>query len=66
MRLTLIDMLRDRAAAQPDDVAYTYLEAGEQEAARLTWADVDRRSRALVRSAREPPGGYMGIANPPA
>ena len=48
MRVTLIDLLRDRAAAQPDAPAYTYLESGEEEAARLTWADVERRSRAIA------------------
>jgi len=47
MRLTLIDLLRDRAAAQPDAVAYVYLDAGEDEAGALTWGDVERRSRAI-------------------
>ena len=48
MRVNLIDLLRDRAAAQPDSTAFTFLEAGEQEGATLTWADVDVRSRAIA------------------
>ena len=48
MRVNLIDLLRDRAAAQPDSTAFTFLEAGEQEGATLTWADVDLQSRAIA------------------
>ncbi len=33
--------------AQPDERAYTFLEAGEHAGSALTWAAVDRRSRAL-------------------
>ena len=55
---TLIDVLRDRAAAQPDGTAFTFLEAGEREEGSLTWADVERRSRAIGAAiqARVPQG----------
>lgn len=74
MRLTaqnpgsMIDLLRDRAAAQPDSVAFTFLEAGEQEGAELTWAALDLRSRALgaAIAARVEPGARVLVMLPPA
>ena len=47
MRLTLIDLLRDRAVAQPDAMAFTFLESGEREATALSWSEVERRARAI-------------------
>ena len=67
MRLTLIDLLRDRAAAQPDDRAYTYLEDGETEGARLTWSNLDKNSRAIAAAiqARTRRGDRVLILLPP-
>ena len=48
MRVNLIDLLRDRAAAQPDSTAFTFLESGEHEGASLTWSALDLRSRAIA------------------
>src|SRR5688500_12994356 len=45
---TMIDLLRDRAAAQPHDRAYTFLDAGERCGDSLTWAQLERRSRAIA------------------
>ncbi len=44
---TLTDLLRWRAARFPDG-GYTFLPRGEEEGARLTWGDLDRRARAVA------------------
>ena len=43
----MVDVLRSRADAHPDGVAYTFLESGEHAGDALTWAALDRRSRSL-------------------
>jgi acyl-CoA synthetase (AMP-forming)/AMP-acid ligase II len=45
---TLIDLLRWRAQQQPERLAYTFLEDGEHETASITYAELDRRARALA------------------
>ena len=67
MRVTLIDVLRERAAAQPERTAFTFLESGEREAQRLSWAGVDRRGRALAAAiqAKTRPGDRVLILLPP-
>jgi acyl-CoA synthetase (AMP-forming)/AMP-acid ligase II len=47
MRL-MPELLRDRAQADPDARAYTFLDDGEREGACLTWGDLDRRASALA------------------
>src|SRR6476619_4138148 len=44
---TLVDLLRWRAAHQPDRHAYTFLQDGEAEAVDLTYRELDRRARAI-------------------
>ncbi len=44
---TLVEVLRWRALHQPDRLAYTFLQDGEMEEIHLTYADVDRRARAI-------------------
>ena len=44
---TLVELLRARAAREPDKSAYTFLDDGEAEGDRLTFAELDRRSRAI-------------------
>ena len=44
----LPDVLRRLAAEQGERVAYRFLKDGEQEVARWTWAEVERRARALA------------------
>jgi len=44
---TLIEILRQRAARQAEKVAYRFLADGEDEVASLTFAELDRRARAL-------------------
>ena len=63
----MIDLLRTRANAQPEDTAYTFLESGEQAGDTLTWAALDRRSRALGASiaVRVEPGARVLIMLPP-
>ncbi|MFL6292874.1 MAG: AMP-binding protein, partial [Thermoanaerobaculia bacterium] len=43
----LVDVLRRRAAEHPDRVAYRFLDDGEEEGSSLTYAELDRRARAL-------------------
>src|SRR5215208_4579903 len=45
---TLIDLLRWRAATQPERVAYTFLLDGESQEVRLTYGDLDRQARAIA------------------
>ena len=73
MRLTtlcsrsLIDVLRDRAAAQANDVAFTFLEGGEREDGSLTWREVDARSRAIAAAvaSRVAQGSRVLVMLPP-
>ena len=46
--LTLIDLLRWRSETQPDHAAYTFLTDGEREEECLTYAELDRRARAVA------------------
>jgi acyl-CoA synthetase (AMP-forming)/AMP-acid ligase II len=66
--VSMIELLRDRAAAQGGQIAFTFLEAGEREEAALTWAEIDLRSRAIgaAISARIRPGARVLIMLPPA
>ena len=45
---TLVDLLRERASGQGDRLAFVYLEDGAIEAHRMTYAELDRRSRAVA------------------
>jgi acyl-CoA synthetase (AMP-forming)/AMP-acid ligase II len=44
---TLVDILCWRALHQPDQLAYTFLQNGDTEELHLTYADLDRRARAI-------------------
>jgi len=44
---TLVELLRRRAATQPDKLVYTYLTDAETEEIHLTYAELDRRARAI-------------------
>ena len=65
---TMIDLLRDRAAAQPDERAYTFLDDGERCGASMTWTELERRSRAVAAalSRRVDPGARVLILFPPS
>ena len=45
---TLVDLLRLRAQEQPDQRAFTFLHDGETEKDHLTYAQLDRRARAVA------------------
>jgi len=66
MRL-MPERLRDRAQAAPDATAYTFLDDGEREGARLTWGELDRRASALAQAiaAAAAPGARALILCPP-
>ena len=63
----MIDLLRARADAQPGERAYMFLESGEQAGDTLTWAALERRSRALAAAiaARVEPGARVLVMLPP-
>jgi acyl-CoA synthetase (AMP-forming)/AMP-acid ligase II len=44
---TIVELLRYRALSQPDQLAYTFLADRETEGERQTYADLDRRARAI-------------------
>ncbi len=45
---TLVDLLRYRATHQPDRLAYTFLIDGEEEGETFTYAQLDRKARAIA------------------
>ena len=72
MRMTslnsMVDLLRDRASRRSrDGRAYTFLDAGEREGASLTWAQLERQSRAIGArvAATVAPGSRVLILLPP-
>ena len=66
-RTTLIDVLRRRAADDPNRRAFTFLLDGETEQAHLTFADLDRQARAVSVLLREHarPGDRALLLYPP-
>ncbi len=49
----VVSVLRWRAARHPDRLAVTFLEDGETESGRVTYADIDRRIRAIAAALQE-------------
>ena len=64
---TFVDLLRMRAQESPDDLAYVFLHDGEKEAARLTFAELDARARALAAwlQQQQPAGERALLLYPP-
>jgi acyl-CoA synthetase (AMP-forming)/AMP-acid ligase II/acyl carrier protein len=50
---TLFHVLRWRAEHQPDRRAYTYLRDGEEDAADITYGELDRRARAIAAALQQ-------------
>lgn len=44
---TLVELLRHRAACQPEDLAYIFLVDGEEEEVSVTYQELDRQARAI-------------------
>jgi acyl-CoA synthetase (AMP-forming)/AMP-acid ligase II len=67
-RETLVDLLRDRAAVQPDAPAFTFLDDGERCGDSLTWLQLERRSRAIATAVtqRVEPGARVLVMFPPS
>jgi amino acid adenylation domain-containing protein len=58
---TFVDLLRTRARKEPDRLAYAFLQDGEEEAARLTFSELDARARSLAAwLQRQKPAGPAG------
>lgn len=53
MKQTIVDLLRERAASRADVEAYRFLRDGEGNPEIRTWADTDRRARAIGKTLRE-------------
>ncbi len=64
---SLSDLLALRAVEQGANRAYTFLESGEQEVDRITWFELDRRSRLLATAIRDrvEPGARVLLLFPP-
>jgi acyl-CoA synthetase (AMP-forming)/AMP-acid ligase II len=54
---SLVDLFRCRAAGSPAQTAYVFLENGEAESARLTYAELDLASRAIAARLQRIDGG---------
>jgi acyl-CoA synthetase (AMP-forming)/AMP-acid ligase II len=50
---TLVDLLRERAAGEGDRLAFAFLENGIVEAQRITYAELDRRARAVAAAVQQ-------------
>ena len=44
---TLVELVERRASEQPDEIAYTYLDQGEQPTDTLTYGELERRARII-------------------
>jgi len=64
---TFADLLRTRARETPDGLAYVFLQDGEKETERLTFAELDARARALAAwlERRQPAGERALLLYPP-
>lgn len=64
---SLIHLLHERAAEQPDKSAFVYLLDGETTELPLSYAEIERRSRAVAVTLRETvsPGDRVLVAAPP-
>ncbi|WP_158271784.1 non-ribosomal peptide synthetase [Methylosinus sporium] len=49
----LVALLRMRAARQPDETAYVFLDDGEKESARLSFSELDRRARSIAANLQD-------------
>ncbi|MGB3558015.1 MAG: AMP-binding protein, partial [Geitlerinemataceae cyanobacterium] len=54
---TLVNLLRDRAQTQPDQIAYVFLSDGDSESGKLTYGDLENRAKAIAARI-----GSMGIS----
>src|SRR5262245_32807784 len=64
---TLNEILRRRAADEPNRRAYSFLVGGETEAIDITYGELDRRARAIAAQLREvcAPGANVLLIHPP-
>jgi acyl-CoA synthetase (AMP-forming)/AMP-acid ligase II len=64
---SVVDLLRTRAAQAPDHLAYLFLEDGEDRESRVSYAELDRRARAIAVElcGRVQPGSRVLLLYPP-
>jgi hypothetical protein len=67
MGISIVELLKVRAAQNPDRVAYTFLTEGETESPQLTFAQLDARARAIgaALQSAECAGGTALLLFPP-
>ncbi|AOX02679.1 hypothetical protein BJP34_27450 [Moorena producens PAL-8-15-08-1] len=54
--MSLVDLLGERAQAQPDQVAYIFLHDGETESQSFTYSELDAKARAIAAHLQSIPG----------
>jgi len=64
---SLLEILQDRAREEPERLVFCFLEDGETESERLTYADLDRRARAIASALQQlcAPGDRVLLVYPP-
>jgi acyl-CoA synthetase (AMP-forming)/AMP-acid ligase II len=64
---SIVDIVTARGQTDPTSLAYTFLASGEEEDTRLTWGELDRRSRAIAAAIaqRVEPGSRVLLLFPP-
>jgi acyl-CoA synthetase (AMP-forming)/AMP-acid ligase II len=64
---SIVDIVTARGQTDPTSPAYTFLASGEEEDTRLTWGELDRRSRAVAAAIaqRIDPGARVLLLFPP-
>lgn len=65
---TMVDLLRDRAAAQPQERAYTFMDDGDRCGPSLSWFQLEARSRAIATAITRHavPGDRVLVMFPPS
>ncbi len=53
--VTLVEMLRRRAELEPEKLAFTFLEQGEEEAGQIKYGELERRARSIGAYLQETP-----------
>lgn len=63
---TIVEILRDRALSQPNQIGYTFLADGENESGQLTYETLDRQAKAIAAQlqAKDATGSHALVVYP--